>query len=977
MKLAFARAGLIALTVHALGSCGGGGGGGGGGSNPPPPPASTQIVIDNGNIQSVAELSFGPASTAYDTMQLLTSASLILHQSLLSPQSFFCETTGTVEMRAMDEDRNARLSKGDRVQVNYDACDNATGTVELRISNINLRDDAFTALDGSNTVDLEDSGARLTVDGDMKFRLNAKNLTWTGTNFRVAAGDGLQSEGMSRGRIEKTITNDTFTGLEYSLTFSGTAESDSLDGTFEFSTSEPFEGSEGAWPVSGTLVAEGRSNSRATFEPGRAQGLMNYRVGSGQVTEANWQDVFSGSIFGVDLDNGGNPPPPPPTAETLGRRLDLGGYPEDVVADNARSRIYVTVPERNELLVISAQTLAVLRRVIVGSEPAAMSLSLDGQELFIGLLGAGAIAVVDLDSFDQTQIVVAPTLQSSTVYDVVETSPGILFIASGDSSGSGVRLDRATGVQTAVAAMDRRSNLQIDLLADPVRNVLYVGDGWGVFPQNALKLDSSQFDAPQLATTEHGSVRGTHRMTLDPTGARLYLYGGQVLSTADFSVIATMDEPGGMVWASDNGQDVMVANSPGDLSVYSATTLSEIDQFDSDCALDPVWRLAPSPVDGQWVMLGPNALCVIDINHPETRPGSSDAGEPADPTPERNVAVVDMDVGGQIHDVEYDHSRNFAYLSLASTSELVTIDVASRQIVDRKSLSGVPHGIDLSPDESTLAVMFNDNGNIGFMDMASGVVDYRDLTAVLLNPHGGDVAYVSDDAVFAATDEYSGRVVRTSLLDATATRQVGGNSSTDDISRLLPSPDGAYLYVTNRSTKVTKLDLSKSSAPIVSMASQFAASEILGGDRIAISPDGERLVTGFGQVLRTGDYTRAGSIARGTPLYSYSGSEIFAASLEEPGRIDRVDAATFLTREVLHGNCSIAFPRRLIATATEDVLITTGESRACFWFLDAPPSSSMRIGPQSAYVCGASCLMRKFRRESPVDFRRVMPRQLH
>jgi DNA-binding beta-propeller fold protein YncE len=969
MKLAFARVGLLALATLGLGSCGGGGGSGGGGNNPPPP-ASTLIVIDDGNAEVVGELSFSASSTGYDAMQLLTSAALTLHQSLLAPQTYSCHPTGTIEFRATDEDNNARFSNGDRVAVSYDNCENSTGGLELQITNFNPRDEFFTALDGPVTLDIEFSNGHLTANGDMKFRLTSAQLNFTGTDFTVAFDNGAQSDGIVDARIEKTITNDN-DGLHYSLTIAGTAESDYLDGTFEFHTSQEFTGTEGEWPVSGMLVAEGRSNSRATFEPGRAPELVDYHVNGGQGVEANWPDLLTGSLFGIYPDDGGEPPPPPP-AETLGRRLDLGGYPEDVVVDNARSRIYVTVPERNEVLVISAPTLSVIRRVVVGSQPAAASMSLDGQELFIGLLGAGAIAVVDLDTFSVSQIVVAPTLESSTVYDVVETSPGILFVSSGDTFGSVVRLDRATGIQTEVTSLDRRSYEQIDLLADPMRGVLYVGDGWGLSSQKVFKLDSSQADAPVLVASDPSSLRGTHRMSLDPTGTRLYLYGGQVLSTADFSVIGTMDDEfGGMVWAADNGQDVMVANSPGSLSVYSAATLTKIDEFDSDCALDPVWRLAPSPVDGQWVMLGANALCVIDINNPQIRPGSSNAGLPGDPTPQRNVAVVDMDVGGQVFDVEYDHSRNRAYLSLPTTDEIVTIDVGTRQIIDRKAVSSVPHGIDLSPDEGTLAIIFNGNGNIGFMDMTSGAVDYRDLTLDLGNQFGNDVAYVSDAAVFATVGEYSGYAVRTSRLDPANTVRVANEHGLADRATLLPSADGAYMYLTNRTTQVMKLDLSKSWAPIATQTSQFAENEILGADRVAISPDGAHLVDGFGQVLRTTDFTRAANISRGTPLYSASGSEIFAASVEEPGRIDRVDAASFVNQEIMRGNCSIAFPRRLIAAANDDVLITTGESRACFWFLDQPPASSMRIGPQSAYVCDAGCLMRKLRRESVIDYRRL------
>ena len=162
----------------------------------------------------------------------------------------------------------------------------------------------------------------------------------------------------------------------------------------------------------------------------------------------------------------------------------------------SRGHIYVTVPSRDELLVISASTLEVLRRIHLGSRPSGLSVSPDEDEIFVGLAASGAIAILDADSFSETRIFVATELESSEVYKVVETEPGILYVSTGipNSEGRIARVDRSSGVVTAIAATGFN---EIELLADPARNLLYASDGIPAAEPTVRKLDAGAPGTPQ------------------------------------------------------------------------------------------------------------------------------------------------------------------------------------------------------------------------------------------------------------------------------------------------------------------------------------------------------------------------------------------------------------------------------------------------------------------------------------------------
>jgi hypothetical protein len=968
------------LLIPLLHSCGGGGGGGnnGGGNPPPPPPGSNLVALTAANAETVGILSFGPTDNAYQAMLLLTEAARFLQQQSMVEAQFACTISGTVRLSAADRNTNGSFNAGDSVFITYQACNGSTsGTLRLDITAITYDSGQIVANDGTVTLDLSFPGsspATLTGTGTLVHRANASELSWLGTGFSVRLAIGTQRESLTNGRIEKVITASP--GLRYAVTLSGTIDSDELGGRFTFTTQPAFVGDENLWPESGRLTAAGRNNSTTSFRTFNVtQGVAGFEVDAdgngiidGPATGIDWDQIANGVVFGMDVD-GDLPPPSNPGPNVFGRRIALGAAGGDLEVDNARGRVYVTLPDRNELLVFSAQSLEVVRRFHLPSRPNGLSMSADDQEIFVGLGAAGSVAVIDADTFAVATIFVAPELGSSRVYHVVETSPGVLYAATSipDTDGRITRIDRTSGVITPIATTGPNFE-EIELVADSANGVLYAADGLGDASPVVHKYNATDPLTPLLLAQQSSTPDTAHRMSLDAGRQRLYLSSGQVLATGDFSLVGRISR--GTPWASDNGVDVLVATGDGDLTSHSATDLRVVDLLETDCALTrgpgdslpDVDRLMPSPVDGQWLLLGGDILCAVDLNNPTVPPGTGQPGVQPDPLPVVNVQSTSVLLpGGSSYDAEFDEPRNRLYVSVPSSGEVVTIDAATYQVIERDVLGNRPRGLALSPDGSTLAIVFNQNGNIGFKDLASGQTEMRDLTATLGTTAANDVAWVSDDAIFVSAD--GGAIVRTSRSDPGATRRSADGANFSSQVELTPSPDGDFLYVRESSNRVLKLDLSLPDEPVVLMYEQLTSGITQPLGRPSVSPDGERISFSDGTVLRTSDFFQAGQIGPlFTTLYSPDGTSLYQALGST--FLDRYDPAIFLATQRLATNCSGSTPTRLHSNAAGNRVIGLSQTHACFWRLDQPTANGMRISPHSAYVCGAACLLRQYHRQS-------------
>jgi DNA-binding beta-propeller fold protein YncE len=104
---------------------------------------------------------------------------------------------------------------------------------------------------------------------------------------------------------------------------------------------------------------------------------------------------------------------------------------KDMVYDKFNDRIYATVPSTehrigNTVTVIDPDTATIQSSVPVGSEPGPLSLSHDGQLLYVGLHDVAAISVVDVPSMTvdlQFSVGDGPVSRSTLVANDIEVSP--------------------------------------------------------------------------------------------------------------------------------------------------------------------------------------------------------------------------------------------------------------------------------------------------------------------------------------------------------------------------------------------------------------------------------------------------------------------------------------------------------------------------------------------------------------------------
>lgn len=225
----------------------------------------------------------------------------------------------------------------------------------------------------------------------------------------------------------------------------------------------------------------------------------------------------------------------PAVAAAQGRvpvRVDLGTRGFDLEVDEARSLLYVSIPDANAIAFISTQTFTEVRRVVVGARPLGIDVSLDGTRLFAALNGAGAVAVLDLSTLQVSTISVSAVLQDTRAFDVLEASPDRVFVTANPGSTAFLRvglilLNGATTRTIPVASNTTFSGSPV-LGASPDGRSVYVGEP-STSPNDLVRLDNTLPDAPLVVEAPFASVSGTGEIVLRPDGTQLYLATGQVV----------------------------------------------------------------------------------------------------------------------------------------------------------------------------------------------------------------------------------------------------------------------------------------------------------------------------------------------------------------------------------------------------------------------------------------------------------------
>ena len=537
----------------------------------------------------------------------------------------------------------------------------------------------------------------------------------------------------------------------------------------------------------------------------------------------------------------------------------LNGPGFALVSDPARQQLYVSVPGANEVDVLSASTLEILNRVPLGGQkPTGMSLSLDGNTLYVALNQSGSVAVVDLPSLTTRSIDASAALGNSTAWDVVEGRPHRVYVsANPGSSGFSWLAQIATDQSDQVTQFPSGGIIRAApiFVASPDHQFLYVGES--AFSPQALHKFDIRTDAPSLvADAPFGSVDGTTTLEISPDGQRLYTGSGQVLRTDTLTQVARTLF--GVPRVSADGSRLYVGNGTT-LHLFDRTTLVEMGQFTSPCPID---RLALSTNTEELFVLGSDGVCKISLT--------------PTPTP---TATPNAQLNGSGFALVSDPARQQLYVSVPGANEVDVLSASTLKKVNRVLLGGQsPTGMSLSLDGNTLYVALNQGSGVGVIDLPSLTTRSIDAALALGNSTAWDVTEGRSHRVYVSANPGSSGFSWLAQIATDQSNQVTRFPS-GGIIRGAPifvvSPDHQFLYVGESAFSpqaLHKFDI-RTDEPSLVVDAPFGS--ISGTNVMDISPDGDRMYIGSGQVLRTDTLTSVGNTLAGVPRVSADGSRLY------------------------------------------------------------------------------------------------------
>ncbi len=310
--------------------------------------------------------------------------------------------------------------------------------------------------------------------------------------------------------------------------------------------------------------------------------------------------------------------------------IELGSIGFDMEVDHTRQHLYVSLPDTDEIVIISLQSFKILGRVVVGTRPHGIDLSHDASTLFVALNGASSVAYVNLDNLEVTYVYVGIELGNDLTYDVIEGKPDRIFVSAAPGSQGFAwiaMIQRDQGNSTSRVASDRIIRNTPTFMTDPNQKFLYIGEKSS--PDSLYKLDITQDTAPIILKDDHGSVNGATITGVSPDGSKIYLGSSrvQVLRTDSFNQVeqfTVSNSRGGSLKVSTDGANLYVVNNVTDntellyIRVFETNTFKKVDEVKtSKCTLgaDTQPRLELLPEGNGWLVLADDKVCVIPLTY--------------------------------------------------------------------------------------------------------------------------------------------------------------------------------------------------------------------------------------------------------------------------------------------------------------------------------------------------------------------------
>ena len=217
------------------------------------------------------------------------------------------DSSGTAVSAYDDNDRDGRISSGDRVRLRQEDCDSVTTEILVDVTAATVAGSRVESISGRldySRVPVSGSTAAVTVESEGAFELDyrtaAAGSSWSLTGMSVTSAPDGMTDRLTGGVLRSTITN-----RDFSVEFNGRLQSESLGGSLDFRTETAFSASLGSFPTAGEMRLEAE-NSAASIAPSTDTMQADqaaWRVdtaGSGQFSDAvsvPWRDWIAGSLF--------------------------------------------------------------------------------------------------------------------------------------------------------------------------------------------------------------------------------------------------------------------------------------------------------------------------------------------------------------------------------------------------------------------------------------------------------------------------------------------------------------------------------------------------------------------------------------------------------------------------------------------------------------------------------------------------------
>jgi len=293
---------------------------------------------------------------------------------------------------------------------------------------------------------------------------------------------------------------------------------------------------------------------------------------------------------------------------------------------------------------------------------------------------------------------------------------------------------------------------------------------------------------------------------------------------------------------------------------------------------------------------------------------------------EQNVLIQ---FGSAVHDIEYDHARSRAYVSVPGQNKVVVINTNTWLPLTEISVSPSPRGVALALDGARLYVAKYGSGSVAVIDPDTLVQTEIDVLPVLGSAPTWDVIEAQPNRLYVSADPNSqgfAWIVQVELDNGNTATRV----ASDFVIRCQPtfeaSRDSTTLYVGQcfSPESVYKLDLTQANAPVVADA---APGSVFGVSHMETNPSGSRVHLASGQILNATDLTVVGQVGSGLSRFDADPTRLFVFSPPSTLQTWNVNTQALVDSRALP--CSIPNPQRLLVLPGETGFLVLGGTSLC------------------------------------------------